>query len=326
MRFWEFGVFFINEGQPSYSVPNGGEQVQSILIQGQDAMHLPPRIYALFPERLMVELASLCLPCRASEIHLRQDRRVVISMGEENLFLDTVLRGEELKAIVAALCDGSFYAHADRLGEGYLSCEGVRIGLCGQVATEGGRICSLAEISSLCIRLPHRIRLDMSFLRPLLASFSVPRGLLVFSPPGGGKTTFLRECARELASGKNPLRVAVVDSREELGYSLDSRELNIDLLSGYPKSKGIEIAVRALGAQVIICDELGEAEETNAILAMRGGGVPLITSAHASDLAGLLATRSVAGLHAADVFGAYVRVQRGEDPVIFRKESLYDPT
>ena len=298
--------------------------MENVLIQKENAVCLPPRIYSLLPQKLSEELWALCPPRAVSEIHLRRGRRAVVSMGEENLFLDTVLRGEELKAIVAALCDGSFYAHADSLGEGYLCVEGIRVGLCGQVATESGRICSVSNITSLCFRLPHRVALDMRFLRPLLSSFSTPRGLLVFSPPGGGKTTFLRECVRELASGNNPLRVAVVDSREELCYSLDSPELNVDFLSGYPKPKGIEIAVRSLGAQIIVCDELGDVKEIEAILAMRDGGVPLIASAHGGDLAGLLSGRSLASLHAADVFGAYVRVAREQAPVIYRKESLHD--
>ena len=300
--------------------------MESILIQKENAVSLPPRIRSLLPARLAQELAALSPSRAVSEIHLRRGRRAVVSMGEENLFLDTVLRGEEIEDIVGGLCDGSFYAHTDRLRAGYLSFGGVRVGLCGQVATEDGRICGVSNVASLCIRLPHRVNLDMRFLRPLLNSFSAPRGLLVFSPPGGGKTTFLRECARELATGQKPLRVAVVDSREELSYSLESPDLNIDLLSGYPKAKGIEIAVRSLGAQVVICDELGDVEEIDSILAMRDGGVPLIASAHGADLAGLLSGGSMASLHVADVFGAYIRVEREKAPAIYRKETLYDTT
>lgn len=298
--------------------------MESILIQKENAVRLPLRLEALLPRRLLEELSLLCPPQRVSEIHLRRGRRVVLSMGQENFFLCTVMEGEEIESIVAGLCDGSFYAHADRLGEGYLSVDGVRVGLGGQVATEGGRICAVSDISTLCIRIPHCVRLDMRFLRPLLASFPAPRGFLVFSPPGGGKTTFLRECVRELASGEKPLRVAVVDSREELAYSLGSPDLNVDLLSGYPKPRGIEIALRSFGAQVVVCDELGGMDEVKSILNLRDGGVPLIASAHGSDLAGLLSGRSVASLHAADVFGAYIRVERERPPVIYRKEELHD--
>lgn len=300
--------------------------MESILIQNENAVILPPRLEALLPRRLLEEPTFLCPPRRVSEIHLRRGRRAVLSMGEKNVFLDTVLEGGEIESIVTGLCDGSFYAHADRLGEGYLSVDGVRVGLGGQVATEGGRICAVSDISTLCIRIPHRVRLDMRFLRPLLASFSAPRGLLIFSPPGGGKTTFLRECIRELASGKDALRVAVVDSREELAYSLGAPDLNVDILSGYPKAKGIEIALRTLGAQAVACDELGGMDEVASILDLRDGGVPFIATAHASDLAGLLAGRSVASLHKADVFGAYVRVDREKPPVIYRKEELCDLT
>lgn len=300
--------------------------MESILIQNENAVILPPRLEALLPRRLLEEPTFLSPPRRVSEIHLRRGRRTVLSMGEKSVFLDTVLEGGEIERIVTGLCDGSFYAHADRLGEGYLSVDGVRVGLGGQVATEDGRICAVSEISSLCIRIPHRVRLDMRFLRPLLASFSAPRGLLIFSPPGGGKTTFLRECVRELASGAEALSVAVVDSREELGYSLGASDLNVDLLCGYPKAKGIEIALRTLGAQAVVCDELGGMDEVKSILALRDGGVPLIASAHASDPVGLLSGQAVASLHRADVFGAYIRVDRERPPVIYRREELYDLT
>jgi stage III sporulation protein AA len=142
------------------------------------------------------------------------------------------------------------------------------------------------------------------------------RGLLLFSPPLGGKTSLLREIARELSSGARPLRVVVVDSRGELAFSLDGSSLCLDVLSGYPKKEGIEIAARTLGAQVVICDEIG-AGESDAVCELHGGGVPLIASAHAAGLSDLLCRRGIAELHRARVFGGYMRVTRGSPPYVF---------
>ncbi len=289
------------------------------MIQENKFLDLPPRVRALLPPRLLSELDGLVLPKNVSELHLRANRRAVLSMGVDNLLLSAVLNEGELAEMASAAADGSFYAHMDALREGFLSFSGVRVGVSGQVATENGKIVGIAKVESLCFRFPHRVKLDMSFLRPLLASFSEPCGILAFSPPGGGKTTFLRECARTLASGETPLRVVVVDTRCELGYSLESPTLNIDILSGYPKEKGIEIALRSLGAQVVICDEIGSEEEARAILSLRDGGVPLIASAHAATVEGLLARPTIGKFHTSGLFGAYVGIS---PPCVYRREEL----
>jgi stage III sporulation protein AA len=172
------------------------------------------------------------------------------------------------------------------------------------------------NVESLAIRIPRRAKLDAGGVRGMLESFGMSAGLLVFSPPLGGKTSFLREVARELASGREPLRVVVVDTRGELGFSLDSPRLCLDLLRGYPKKEGLEIAARTLGAQVVICDEIG-AGESDAVCELHGGGVPLIASAHAAGLSDLLCRRGIAELHRARVFGGYMRVTRGSPPYVF---------
>ncbi len=282
-------------------------------------MELSPRLRALLPPRLCAELDALTLSKNVSELHLRACRRAVLSMGADNLFLSTVLSEGEIADIASALAGGSFYAHTDTLREGFLPFCGVRVGICGQVATEDGKIVGFCRIESLCFRFSRRVKLDMEFLRPLLASFSEPQGILAFSPPGGGKTTFLRECARTLSSGEAPLRVVLVDSRCELGYSLESPSLNLDILSGYPKEKGIEIALRSLGAQVVICDEIGSEEEARAILSLRDGGVPLLASAHAATLSGLLARPIIGKFHASGLFGAYIGLSPRR---IYRREEI----
>lgn len=291
--------------------------MENILIQKGEG--LPPRLLGLLPVALREELAAFD---RIDELHLRAGRRAVVSVGSDNCFLNTVISADTLANMAHMLQGGSLYAYGERICEGFLPFEGIRVGICGQVACENGRMIGVHDISSLNFRIPHRVVVPVSFVRPLLASFPCPQGILVYAPPGGGKTTFLRECARTLASGASPLRVAVVDSREELGYSLTSPSLNLDLLSGYPKAKGIEIAFRTLGAQVIVCDELGDGGEVRAILSLPSGGVPLIASVHAADLSSLLARDSMAALHRAGVFGAYVRVDRQKEPLVTRAEEV----
>ena len=113
------------------------------------------------------------------------------------------------------------------------------------------------------------------------------------------------------------MRVAVIDSREEIGAFLGGSGLCIDILRGYPKEIGIEIAARTLNAQLIICDEVfGEAEA----VALGGAvncGIPIICSAHAGNLEELLARPGISLLHRMCAFERYVRIFRTDEDFVF---------
>ena len=218
------------------------------------------------------------------------------------------------------VCGGSLYAHAESIREGYVAfSDGIRVGGVGRAAVEGGRIVDVRDTVSLCFRIPGDVRMDVTPLVSLFGSFGRTRGLLVYAPPGGGKTTVLRHVARALSQGRRAMRVVVVDTRCELESGLSGQGLCVDILSGYPRGRGIDIAARSMGAEVIVCDEICGMEGADVILATQGGGVPLVASAHASDLEGLLSRGDMAKLHAAGTFGAYVRVDR-------RAPSLFEIT
>ena len=76
---------------------------------------------------------------------------------------------------------------------------------------------------------------------------------------------------------------------------------------------GVEIATRTLSAQVIVCDEIGDYEEAMALVSSHNCGVPLVASAHASGIEELLTRTGIRLLHEAKIFGAYVRIGRGEN-------------
>ena len=144
--------------------------------------------------------------------------------------------------------------------------------------------------------------------------FSLEKGkvLSIIGSSGSGKTTLLRSLIIALSSGKDPKRVAVIDTRGELGARLPS-SLSIDLLSGYPKGIGIEIAARTLNPEIIVCDEIGaDITEASAIKAAHNCGVPLLASSHAKTAPELLRRTGISVLHEAKIFGAYVGISRGQ--------------
>ena len=105
------------------------------------------------------------------------------------------------------------------------------------------------------------------------------------------------------------MSAAVVDTGEELCASgID--DCTVDRFCGYPRGLGMEIAARAFAPQVIFCDEIGSDAEAEEILRAQAGGIPLIATAHADTLSGLLRRPCFARLHEHGVFSRYVRLFR----------------
>ena len=127
---------------------------------------------------------------------------------------------------------------------------------------------------------------------------------------GVGKTTLLRGVAGIMASGDDARRVVLIDTRGELGFSLDGRSLLIDVMTGYPRDIAVEIAARTMSAQLMICDELGDSAEADAIISAQNCGVPFVASAHADSLEALMRRSGIRKLHRAHVFGHYVGIAR----------------
>lgn len=272
---------------------------------------IPSAVMDILPIPLQIEIRSLSQKYVIEEIRLRQSRYSSLVCDGKNIMLNTLLDSTALSEILKRMCGGSLYAYSDTINKGYIALPGgIRVGIGGRAASDGDKIVGVYDVSLLCIRIPHPSRSVGKEICDILKSFRCGRGVLVYSPPGVGKTTLLRGIANIMASGENAKRVVVIDTRGELSFCLDSKELCLDVLSGYPKRLGIEIATRTLNAELMICDEIGDYEEAMALVASNNCGVPLVASAHASSVGQLLNRTGIRLLHEAGIFGAYVGIER----------------
>ena len=251
------------------------------------------------------------------EIRLRAGRQASVTVGGRNVMCGVALSGADLSALLTSMCGGSLYAYSQTIHQGYVSLpNGIRVGVVGRAVCEEGKVIGVCEISGLCIRLPHRHgtigREICRLFRCLNSERTAPRGILIYAPPGEGKTTLLRGiiAGRAGKDGDIPLRTVVVDTRGELGFETDGEGLCLDILRGYPRGRGVEIATRTLSAQVIVCDEIGDTDEALTLISSHHGGVPLIASAHAGSPEELLCRTGIRLLHEAHLFGAYVGIRR----------------
>lgn len=183
----------------------------------------------------------------------------------------------QLQGLFLRICGHSVFSHEHEIAEGYVQMEGCRAGVCGTAVVDGGKIKSLREITSLVFRIPR----DMPGCGDRLFRLGIDpaRGLLIAGEPSSGKTTLLRDVARSLSIGRfgPSRRVAVLDCRGELGgYDLGPCA---DVLRGYPKAQGLEMAIRTLSPEVILCDELAPGD-LGAVEAAFHAGVALVATVH----------------------------------------------
>ena len=183
-----------------------------------------------------------------------------------------------------------------------------RVGICGRAATEGESIIGVYDVTSLNFRLPSPLLSIGGEVEALIRRRG--GGVLIYSPAGEGKTTLLRSLISRLSSGSSPYRVCVVDTRGELSSIPMDKCQCADLLIGYPKSQGIEIATRTLNAQLIVCDEIGGTAEAKAILEAENCGIPLLATVHGACLSDIFHREGIRALHNGGVFEHYVGITR----------------
>lgn len=250
-----------------------------------------------------------------NEIRLRAKGASSVYFCGERHLLTSVLQESELNTALNELCSGSVYSHLDTIRDGYIVAEGgVRVGISARARYDGDRLYSFEEVSSLVFRIPSDFKPQIDML--LSAFGACRRGMLIFSPPRYGKTSALRALASAISFGREGLEVAVLDERLEFSC-LDRRACNLDLLSGYKKKTGIEIALRSLSPDVVIMDELSDREECSSILEFVRSGIRVVASAHAQSAHDLKSKSGVSLLLENGVFDVTVGIEIREGERIF---------
>lgn len=269
--------------------------------------------------RAVLEKTSSQVQRETQEIRLRVGAPITLSTGKRELLVTSsgettelwrtslyVCDQGQITDCFQSLCEYSVHTHQQEICRGYISTRtGCRAGLAGTVVTEEGEIVSMRQITSICLRVARNHEGCASAVLPALLDNNRIRGTLLCGEPSSGKTSLLRDIANQLSAGVKGrrYRVAVIDERGELSYGHTLK--NCDVLLFSPKGAGIQQAVRCLAPDVVIFDELGTMEETQAVTAGLNAGVAVITSAHGRSMQDLQRRPPVAAaLHT----GAFERI------------------
>ena len=222
------------------------------------------------------------------EIRIKVHHDTVLIAGGREISLHdaAAVTSEIVDETLSRMLDYSYYAHEEELSKGYVTVEGGhRVGICGRVTMKEGRVHLIKDVSSLNIR---RSRQIIGASQKIIKSVwdearNNVSNTLIISPPRCGKTTILRDLARNLSN--RGYRIGICDERSEIAgcyngetsYDLGSRT---DILDGCPKAEGILMLIRAMAPDVIITDEIGRKEDVRAIEAALCAGVKTITTIH----------------------------------------------
>lgn len=228
---------------------------------------------------------------RGIELRVRIGQPVQLLEATREVMLPITATEADIEHLVSACSGSSLYAYEEEMKQGFITLPGGhRVGFAGKAMLDGaGLVRGLKHISALCLRVARSVPgCADGVMKEVLDATGAPHHTLIVSPPQAGKTTLLRDIARQVSLlGK---RVCIVDERSEIAGCYRGRpELDVgprsDVLDGCPKAQGMLMALRALSPQVLVTDEIGRPEDVSAILEALHAGVRVIATAHGNSLA-----------------------------------------
>ena len=272
-----------------------------------------------------------------AEIRIRAEKPILIYLNRKEMSLDEKgkliyvsekgrkFSYQEIQELLDFWCQDSRYAFQNEIKRGFLTIEGGhRIGICGEViCDEEEHVKYIKYISSINIRIAHEIKGVANKLMLYIKDEYQIKNTLIVSPPGGGKTTLLRDIIRQLSKGDKiyaGVNVGVVDERGEIAACFQGiPQLDVgdrtDVLDNCKKAIGMRMLLRTMAPAVIAVDELGSIEEIQLIQQMKGNGCAVIATIHGNNMEELRQKRILEELWKEDVFQNIV--------FLFREKQAY---
>ena len=265
-------------------------------------MRAKEEIVRMMPGRIGEALQALSPEVwqEAEEIRMRQGQALYLRCGRTCWYVHPqgrvrktaygalMVTAGEIQSAVEKMAGYGRFAHIDELRQGYLTLPGGhRVGLSGRAVTEGAKVLDLRQVTGLVIRCAKEVKQCGATVFDQLWEEGELQSTLILSPPGWGKTTLLRDLVRRISNAG--LETVVVDERREIcPMGPDGRQMDLgihtDVLEGCPKEKGIWIALRTLGPEVLAVDELAGAGELCAVQNAACCGVRLLCTCHGENL------------------------------------------
>lgn len=274
---------------------------------------------------------------RPLEISYRGGYRFVGADGGLMLHSEGSIKptAEQCRKLLERITNYSLYAMEEELRRGYITVSGGhRIGLAGRTILDGGSVRGIRDIGGFNIRIAREVIGAAAQLLPKLIdkAHSTVGSTLILAPPQQGKTTLIRDIARSLSYGSQTgmeraaipgKKVGIVDERSEIaacvrGIPTFDVGPRTDVMDACPKAEGMMMLLRSMSPEVLIVDEIGRAEDIEAIREASHAGVSVVATAHAFDVQDAKGRPELYRLIQEGAFAHIVELKRSPDGVMHR--------
>jgi stage III sporulation protein AA len=288
-------------------------------IQGEPYME---SVLALLPKKIQNQLLRVPpeILLKSEELRIRVGRPLEIILDGEPHFIPYEVSTQDAEQLLSHLSQFSLYTLEEELKRGYITIAGGhRVGLAGKVILEKGAVKAIRDISSFNIRIARqKIGVAESFI-PYLYNETWQHTLIIGAPQTG-KTTILRDIARIMSTGNEPLKikaqkVGIVDERSEIAgcvHGVPQLKFGnrVDILDGCPKAEGMMMMIRSMSPDVLVVDEIGRSEDSIAVLDAVNAGIKLICSTHGHTFTDIKKRPFIADLLSQNIFERFIEIKR----------------
>ena len=248
-------------------------------------------ILRVLPVKIANEVKSFLLKDSIQEIRIKVNKPVIINLSRKEVILNSIVTLDDIKQILVRVSNYSLYAYEEEIKQGYITIKGGhRIGIAGECVLSQGEVRTIRNISSLNIRICREVKGCSNEVMKFITENNRVFNTLIVSPPKCGKTTILRDIARNISNGMpiNSLmgkKVSIIDERSEIASCFNGvPQLDVgirsDILDNCLKKDGMIMAIRSLSPDILICDEIGTEGDMEALNMAFNSGVNIIVSIH----------------------------------------------
>ncbi|MCI8403564.1 MAG: Flp pilus assembly complex ATPase component TadA [Clostridia bacterium] len=241
-----------------------------------------------------IDLDGVC------EIHMRLGKPLIFNYSNASRYLNTkgqltpipastlTVTREHIDEAMEIATAASVYSVRDEIKNGFLTIAGGhRIGITGTAVIKEDKVSFIKDISALNYRLAGEVTGAADKIVPRILCDGHIKNTLIISPPGAGKTTMLRDIARQLSY--KSYRVSIVDERREIAALSEGRSafdlgFSTDVLEGADKAEGMLMVLRSMSPDVIVTDEIGRQEDIDALEKITNSGCAVIASIHGRNI------------------------------------------
>lgn len=258
-------------------------------------MNYGDEIIRILPQKILTVVKAYIDEGTVQEIRIKIGKPIIITLSKEEKIFDYIATSDDLKEILLKISNYSLYAYEEEIKQGYITIRGGhRVGLAGECVISNGEIKTIKNISSLNIRISREVLSCSNKLMQIITTSNRIYNTLIVSPPKCGKTTILRDIARNISNGMYTIglkgrKVVIIDERSEIAASYNGvPQMNVgirtDVLDNCLKKTGMIMAIRSLSPEVLICDEIGTQGEIESLNMAFNSGVNIVVTVHGFDI------------------------------------------